>query len=87
MDVGGVCCVRTEISWICFFVLKVNVVCCGRVVDKIFEWLDILMIGITYRVFFVFARGLLGEASEKYHMTSGKSNGCIQCNEILELGT
>ena len=78
MDVGGVCCVRTEISWICFFVLKVNVVCCGRVVDKIFEWLDILMIVIifkrigmcglvggcggviTYRGFFVLARGMVG---------------------------
>ena len=60
MDVGGVCCVRTEISWICFFVLKVNVVCCGRVVDKIFGWLDILKIGIAYRVFFVLVRGMVG---------------------------
>ena len=61
MDVGGVCCLCIEISWVCFLgVLKVNVVCCGRVVDKIFEWLDILMIGITYRVFFVLVRGMVG---------------------------
>ena len=60
MDVGGVCCVGIEISWIRFFVLKVNVVCCGRVVDKIFELLGILMIGITYRGFFLLARGMVG---------------------------
>ena len=49
MDVGGVCCLCIEISWICFFVLKVNVVCCGCVVDKIFEWLDISMIVIIFK--------------------------------------
>ena len=41
LDCGGVCCLCIEIFWICFFLLEVNVVCCGRVADKIFQWMDL----------------------------------------------